>query len=780
MAFVFRAVDEVGATLNARPRRHGRQARLLPRRWPTPAPLTPAALAEATGTGEHYAREWLNAQAAGVFVDLRPRAPVATPCRPSTRSRSPTRPARRSCPASSRSPSAPSRTPTRIVEAARDGAGVGWHEHNTDVHDGCERFFRPGYNANLVAEWLPALDGRGRQARARRHGRRRRLRPRRLDDPDGAGLPGIAVRRLGLPRGVHRGRAAARGRGRRRRPGRLRGRPGARVPGRGYDLVTMFDALHDMGDPVGAARHVHDALADDGTWMIVEPMAGDRVEDNLNPVGRAYYGFSTLLCTPASLSQDVGLALGTQAGPARIRDVTTAAGFTASGPPPRPRSTSVFEVRQVTTVHVDGPATPATPTPSGAVERDGVRHRPCATGRTASRRRPTVLLMPTWSIVPSRLWKAQVAYLARHYRVVTFDGRGSGRSGRPRGGGVHRRASTPPTPWRCWTRPAPSRPCWSGFSCGAAWAVHVAADHPDRVLGIFAIAPAVRPRARHHGPRRRCPGTTARRLTTGWAQVQQALLARAAATTTSCGSSSARCSPSRTRPSRSRTAVGVGARDRRRRRSSTPTAGRLRLRRRRLRPLEPLLRRRALPGDGGPRRPTTGSGRTRSASGWPSDRRLAGARRGRRARAAGARPGAGQPRDPTTSSSSCAPPAPSARRPGSAPYAGRKRALVPLLADRARPRPARPRDRRRAAQARTPTCRSTGSPSTRSPGCSRPHGERVHPASRWLANESAHIEDESAEHDLHAFQAIRRMDEILVNNFMVFDELVERRSTTTS
>jgi len=97
--------------------------------------------------------------------------------------------------------------------------------------------------------------------------------------------------------------------------------------GSGFDLVTTFDALHDMGDPVGAARHVRETLAPDGTWMIVEPMAGDRVEDNLNPVGRAYYGFSTLLCTPASLSQDVGLALGTQAGPARIRDVSTTAGF---------------------------------------------------------------------------------------------------------------------------------------------------------------------------------------------------------------------------------------------------------------------------------------------------------------------------------------------------------------------------------------------------------------------------------------------------------------------
>ena len=104
--------------------------------------------------------------------------------------------------------------------------------------------------------------------------------------------------------------------------------PAASFSGAKYDFVTMFDCLHDMGDPAGAARHVRDALAPDGTWMIVEPRAGDRVEENLNPVGRAYYGFSTLLCTPASLSQEVGLALGAQAGEARIRDVVTSGGFT--------------------------------------------------------------------------------------------------------------------------------------------------------------------------------------------------------------------------------------------------------------------------------------------------------------------------------------------------------------------------------------------------------------------------------------------------------------------
>ncbi len=123
---------------------------------------------------------------------------------------------------------------------------------------------------------------------------------------------------------VARQRAAAAGVGERVR---FEVAPATGFTGTGYDLVTMFDCLHDMGDPVGAARRVRESIDEDGTWLVVEPMAGDRVEDNLTTVGRAFYGFSTLLCTPASLSQDVGLALGTQAGPARIRDVSTTAGF---------------------------------------------------------------------------------------------------------------------------------------------------------------------------------------------------------------------------------------------------------------------------------------------------------------------------------------------------------------------------------------------------------------------------------------------------------------------
>ena len=216
----------------------------------------------------------------------------------------------------------------QVIDVARRGDGIGWHQHNTDVLIGCERFFRPGYHANLVSSWLPALDDVVDKLTDRRAGGGRRVRSRASTIVMAQAFPDLDSSDRTITKAPSRPPAPAP-----TQPGSATGSASrSHLPsgyaGSGYDLVTTFDALHDMGDPVGAARHIRESLAPDGTWMLVEPAAADRLEDNLNPVSRAYYGFSTLLCTPASLSQEVGLALGTQAGPARLHDVATAAGFT--------------------------------------------------------------------------------------------------------------------------------------------------------------------------------------------------------------------------------------------------------------------------------------------------------------------------------------------------------------------------------------------------------------------------------------------------------------------
>jgi SAM-dependent methyltransferase len=324
--FVFRAVEEVGATLNAALVVMGDKLGLY-RALGGAGGLTPVELARRTDVSERYVREWLNAQAAGGYVEYDPTSGAYTLPPEQT--------------VALTDDQSPAYLPgffqialgtvidsPRITESARSGDGVGWHEHNHDVFEGCERFFRPGYNANLVASWLPALDGVVEKLEAG---------ARVADLGCGHGSSTILMAQA-YPKSTFVGSdyhasSIDTARQRAEQAGvadrvRFETALASAHAGEGYDLVTMFDCLHDMGDPVGAARQVHRLLAPDGTWMIVEPMAGDRVEDNLNPVGRTYYGFSTFLCTPASLSQEVGLALGAQAGEARIGDVVAAGGLT--------------------------------------------------------------------------------------------------------------------------------------------------------------------------------------------------------------------------------------------------------------------------------------------------------------------------------------------------------------------------------------------------------------------------------------------------------------------
>jgi SAM-dependent methyltransferase len=322
---VFRAVDEIGATLNTALVVMGDRLGFY-RALAGAGPLTPEELAARTGTAGRYVREWLNAQAAGGYVDYDPDSGRYTlPAEHAVALTDESSPAY--LPGFFQIALGTVHDSPRITEAAKTGAGIGWHDHVPDVHEGCERFFRPGYNANLIPAWLPALDGVvGKLQRGARV----------ADIGCGHGASTILMAQA-FPASAFAGSDYHEGsirvaRERAEEAGvtdrvSFEVAPAASYSGRGYDLVTMFDCLHDMGDPAGAARHVRESLAADGTWMIVEPAAGDRVEDNLNPVGRAYYSFSTLLCTPASLSQDVGLALGAQAGEARIRDVVTSAGF---------------------------------------------------------------------------------------------------------------------------------------------------------------------------------------------------------------------------------------------------------------------------------------------------------------------------------------------------------------------------------------------------------------------------------------------------------------------
>ncbi len=325
MEFVGRFVGDLGATIGAGNVLVGERLGLY--RALASGAGDARSVAEATGTDPRYVEEWLRGQAAGGYVEYD--AGTATYSMTPEQAfalTDPTGPV--FLPGAFELALGALKAEPRIEAAFRSGTGVGWHEQDHEVFTGCERFFRPGYLMHLLTEWIPALDGV----------------QQRLED-------GGTVADLGCGHGAstllmaeafprsrftgsdyHEGSITA-ARERAAEAG-LGDRVGFEVSGaqsldaRDLDLVTTFDCLHDMGDPLGAARRIRDSLAPDGTWMIVEPAAGDTVESNLNPVGRLYYGFSTFLCVPNAMSQPGGYALGAQAGEAAIGRVVADAGFT--------------------------------------------------------------------------------------------------------------------------------------------------------------------------------------------------------------------------------------------------------------------------------------------------------------------------------------------------------------------------------------------------------------------------------------------------------------------
>jgi SAM-dependent methyltransferase len=290
-------------------------------------PVSPEELASRTGTDARYVREWLSNQAAGGYVtyDAESRTFSLTPEQSFALAQEGS-PA--FVPGAFQLVTSLIKDEEKIGRAFLTGDGVGWHEHHHDLFAGTERFFRPGYSAHLVSSWLPALDGVHQKLEAG---------GRAADVGCGHGASTIIMAQA-YPESTFVGFDYHEGSIKTAREAAAEAGVADRTsfevatakgyPGQGYDLVAMFDCLHDMGDPVGAAAHVLQSLDADGTWLIVEPYAGDQLEDNLNPVGRVYYGSSTLVCTPASRDQEVGLALGAQAGEARLREVVTEGGFT--------------------------------------------------------------------------------------------------------------------------------------------------------------------------------------------------------------------------------------------------------------------------------------------------------------------------------------------------------------------------------------------------------------------------------------------------------------------
>ena len=341
--FLGKAIVDFGATFNAALVRIGDKLGLY-KALAAGGPQTPAELAKATGTSERYVREWLSAQAAGGYLNYDPATAkfhlseeqafaMADESSPVF------------LPGAFQVALAAVKAEELLTERFRTGQGLGWHEHHHELFVGTERFFRPGYAANLVGAWIPSLEGVDQKLKSG---------GRVADVGCGLGASTILMAKS-YPQSEFTGfdyheksieiakqRAKEAGVGDRIR---FEVAMAKNYPGKDYDFVTFFDCLHDMGDPVGASSHVHSTLKKDGTWMIVEPFAGDKLEENLNPIGRAFYGASTLLCTPASLSQEVGLALGAQAGEKRLREVVTSGGFSRFRRATQTPFNLVFEAR---------------------------------------------------------------------------------------------------------------------------------------------------------------------------------------------------------------------------------------------------------------------------------------------------------------------------------------------------------------------------------------------------------------------------------------------------
>ena len=341
-ALVGKFVGDLGATMAAGSVVIGHRLGLY--RSLAEGPATPEQLAERTGTEPRYITEWLSGQAAGGYVGYDAAGGTFSLSEEQAFALA--------------NPDGPLYLPgafvlalgalkaePRITEAFRTGAGMGWHEHDNDVFVGCEDFFRPGYIANLVDSWIPALEGVAAKLRAG---------ARVADVGCGLGASSVLLALAYPASTVHgsdyhqgsidlaRKRAADAG---------VANQVSFEVAtakdftGTGYDLVATFDCLHDMGDPVGAARHVRESLAPDGTWLVVEPFAGDSIADNLNPVGRIYYSFSNFLCVPNGRSQSGGYSLGAQAGEKAMNQVMTDAGFTRFRRAAETPFNIVYEVR---------------------------------------------------------------------------------------------------------------------------------------------------------------------------------------------------------------------------------------------------------------------------------------------------------------------------------------------------------------------------------------------------------------------------------------------------